>query len=451
MAKRTTRSRVRVVSDGKTLARRKPTTDSRERPTHRRRPHISRIEPDPSAIHVSAYGAPLSPTMGAAASTAAAGGKHSLGADANGAVLREDPLLAVKSYPRLDSSRTIALSDGRTLSYTEYGYCASSSPPNTSASPGRPSSFGPTRHATAVPSAVILFLHGTPGTRFFWHPAHTIAAREARTRVIVPERPGFGLSSPVLPFGTRTLLSYADDLFELLDALGLSNNIPSSTQNPNLSSCPPLYVVGYSAGGPYALALAHAIGQRRSDRKVSIAGVAVVSSLSPPVLQGELRVTDGMSLLSRFGYMLSRRSPILLRAVLKNMAASVTRSRYDAVSDDNTEEENSVFASDIELRRLMGICVLELYGRPHGVTCESEEYVLFAKDWGFQLADLPRNLPVYVYAGEGDIKCTPNMYRVIRESCPNVAQQSHIAKGKGHFYFYELFPSILEDFGLGTT
>src|SRR5947209_12712624 len=62
-------------------------------------------------------------------------------------------------------------------------------------------------------------------------------------RVITADRPGIGLSTAK---PDRSVLGWADDVKELADHLGL----------------PTFAVLGHSAGGPYAAACAHRLGDR---------------------------------------------------------------------------------------------------------------------------------------------------------------------------------------------
>jgi pimeloyl-ACP methyl ester carboxylesterase len=125
------------------------------------------------------------------------------------------------------SGRTIRLADGRTLGYSEYG-----------AAGGRP----------------LLMMHGTPGSRRMFRPAHRDAERLG-LRLICPERPGCGLSSPRLG---ATLDDVAADTEALLDHLGLG----------------PVAVLGVSGGAPHALALVHRLGGR-------VVRLMLVSPLGP--------------------------------------------------------------------------------------------------------------------------------------------------------------------------
>ena len=102
----------------------------------------------------------------------------------------------------------------------------------------------------------VLRLQGTPGSRLSHHPNPALW-RELGVCMLMGDRPGFG-GSTRLP--GRGLWAVADDLARLLDAHGL-DRVP---------------VVGFSGGGPHALALA----ARHPDR---VEGVAVVVGAAPLV------------------------------------------------------------------------------------------------------------------------------------------------------------------------
>jgi pimeloyl-ACP methyl ester carboxylesterase len=112
----------------------------------------------------------------------------------------------VTAVPRSDSA--VRLRDGRSLACAEWGDPA-----------GRP---------------VVLFL-GTPGSRLCCPDAD--ATEALGVRLITLDRPGYGRSDPDPNF---SLLSFADDYAALHHQLGL----------------PPCPIVGWSGGGPYALACA---------------------------------------------------------------------------------------------------------------------------------------------------------------------------------------------------
>jgi len=113
------------------------------------------------------------------------------------------------------SNQTMQLNDGRTIGYAEYGDSA-----------GKP----------------LLYFHGHPGARY---EAEFLAerAKEGGVRLIGVDRPGLGLSTYQ---ARRHLLDWPDDIVELTDYLQIDR----------------FAVVGFSGGGPYALACAFKIPER---------------------------------------------------------------------------------------------------------------------------------------------------------------------------------------------
>jgi pimeloyl-ACP methyl ester carboxylesterase len=121
---------------------------------------------------------------------------------------------------------TVTLGDGRVLSYAEHG------------------------DPDGVP---FIYNHPLPGARNF--NLEDSALRTVRARSFTLERPGIGLSSRA---PGRTLTDWAADVAEFADALGLER----------------FAVVGVSAGGGYALSIAHALPDR-------VTRVGLVCALGP--------------------------------------------------------------------------------------------------------------------------------------------------------------------------
>jgi pimeloyl-ACP methyl ester carboxylesterase len=97
--------------------------------------------------------------------------------------------------------------------------------------------------------APVVYLHGCPDCRLTRHPDDGIATR-AGVRLIAVDRPGYGASDPHDTGDENTLVA---DVVTLADALGIDR----------------FGVLGWSAGGPGALALA-----ARHPERVAVAGVA---------------------------------------------------------------------------------------------------------------------------------------------------------------------------------
>lgn len=134
---------------------------------------------------------------------------------------------------------TLKLSDGRVLGWEEMG----------------------DRHGKPV-----LAFHGAPACRLLFGPASEPAQCHG-LRLIAPDRPGYGLSTP---HPGRTLASWADDVASLMRHLGIE-------------TAP---IVGISGGGPYAVSTAARLGAR-------ISALALVSPL------GEIGVPEAVAMTHR--------------------------------------------------------------------------------------------------------------------------------------------------------
>jgi pimeloyl-ACP methyl ester carboxylesterase len=121
----------------------------------------------------------------------------------------------------------ITLPDRRTLAYTEVG-------------------------ATGRGTPTAVYLHGAPTSRLDLVGLDDELA-DAGVRVISPDRPGYGGSSP---HPGRSMVDHVADIVALADRLGIDR----------------FAVVGLSSGGPYAVAAASVLGGRAIATAV-IAGV----------------------------------------------------------------------------------------------------------------------------------------------------------------------------------
>lgn len=162
------------------------------------------------------------------------------------------------------NDQSITLSDGRLLGFQGLG-----------APDGRP----------------LFFFHGTPGSRLVFSPNDPIAQIPG-LHLIIPDRPGYGLSDPQ---PGRTLLDWPGDVAELADHLGLDA----------------FAVAGESGGGPHALACAY----RLADR------VTMALALSSPAPAGFKGASRGLSLGNRVGLLLGRYAPWLVRRMIRSYAS----------------------------------------------------------------------------------------------------------------------------------
>ncbi len=115
--------------------------------------------------------------------------------------------------------------------------------------------------------APLVYLHGCRDCRLARHPDDGVAARLG-VRLVAVDRPGYARSAPD-PAGTE--VTQADDVAALMDSLGIGR----------------FGVLGWSAGGPGALALAAKHGDRVAVAAVAAGTVPVASEPNPATFAAE--------------------------------------------------------------------------------------------------------------------------------------------------------------------
>jgi pimeloyl-ACP methyl ester carboxylesterase len=283
-----------------------------------------------------------------------------------------------------DSRLWMDLADGRRLAYTVTG---------------------------PADGAPVFYCHGAIGT-----PVNRTLDLEALTaelsvRYIAPSRPGIGGSDP---HPGRTILSFAADARQLVDHLELDA----------------VDVVGVSAGGPYALALSHALGSR-------VGAVAVVSSLSPlcaphatPGLPERIRLPLAMLAhhpvsVRRLGNallpLLSAR-PGLLNRVISAHAAPSERARL--VTPGERRATTAAF---------FGSC-------SGGVGGLVEDYRVYASPWGFDPAQI--TAPVDLWHGVADRLVPVEHALALAAALPHC--ETFLDAEEGHHFFRARLGTILQ-------
>jgi pimeloyl-ACP methyl ester carboxylesterase len=240
---------------------------------------------------------------------------------------------------------TIRLRDGRALAYAEWGPAE-----------GRP----------------VLHFHGVPDGRFSWGGGSLCEDRGVR--LIALDRPGIGGSDPR---PGRSVVDWPADVEELAEQLELDR----------------FAVSGWSAGGAYALACAHALGPR-------IDAVALVSGAGRLDLPGFVeqmstaaawrlaaRVPSAMTLAYSALAVLARRRPGAAQKILFSGASKVDRAVID-----RPDVGTRLVSAYIEAARRGG----------RGLT---EDMQAVLSPWGFDPAGILS--PVHVVHGRRDTVAPP--------------------------------------------
>ncbi len=254
----------------------------------------------------------------------------------------------------------VRLSDGRALSWAEYGDPA---------------------------GAPVFFHHGIPSSRVAAAVMHEGASRSG-VRLIAPERPGFGYSdgSP-----DRAILDWPADLRQLADYLEFER----------------FSVVGVSAGLPYTLACALQMPERL-DR------VALISGLGP-IDSGA--VLEGMSYEWRLIYTLFLKSTRLASLWMRGYGRSVQRRPERVVAEQIKRMpvvDGAILGS--EPTRSNRISDLREAFR-QGPAAAGDEARRHLEPWGFEFSDV--DFPVMLWHGKLDESHPIQMGMRIAAELPN--------------------------------
>lgn len=275
------------------------------------------------------------------------------------------------SSPNQSEMYTRVLLDGRTLAYQCYG-CPT----------GRP----------------LYFFHGFPGSRLQAKLVHEQAAT-AGVCLIAPDRPGFGRSTYA---PDRTILSWADDVAQLADALGHGH----------------FSVLGVSCGGPYALACAHRLA-KRLDYVGLVAGIGPMDV--PSIRREQMRVL-------RLLFSLARIHPVLVAPFLfadRRLFRGDAKRAVQMLARMLTPPDRKLLATDTHLRTRFGASLAEAYVQ--GIAGAIREVQLIAGPRGFLLEHI--TCPVHLYQSGQDRHVPPAMGRYMAERIPNARLRIYPEEG----------------------
>ena len=283
-----------------------------------------------------------------------------------------------------DRREKLVLRDGRSLSFTAIG------PPN-----GWP----------------VFYCHGAIGTPVEATVDLVQIVERVGVRYIAANRPGVGGSDPK---PGRSILDFADDIAALADHLGVER----------------FSLLGVSAGGPYALAIAHRLGTR-VDR------IALCSALSPfcdphraPGLQRRVALPlaalaaapqTARSLGNALLPLLSRH-PRLITAVIAAHAAPSERARLESSSERCAASSSFLDAA----------C--------SGVDGLIDDFLTYAHGWGFDPGDV--GAEVQLWHGAGDPLVPVEHALQLAAALPRC--RVFVDPDEGHHFFRASLEQILE-------
>jgi pimeloyl-ACP methyl ester carboxylesterase len=287
--------------------------------------------------------------------------------------------------PEPDEARcnlTVALPDGRKLGYAEYG------------------------DPQGLP---ILGFHGTPGSRFMFRLADG-PARELGIRLLAPERPGFGLST-YQP--GRTLASYAFDIADFADALGLAR----------------FGVAGLSGGGPYAAACAALLPDR----------VAALGLISPvgPMAGAEKPPSIGKG--HYFVFRFAPRVPPLMAAIFgigRYAFLYAPNAIYGLILGRSSPSDWKILSrAEVRQNLLQGVAE----GCRPGIGAGMQEMALFSRPWNLPLGEI--KAPVLFWQGLSDRNVSVAAALRLAELLPHCTACR--IENAGHYWIFDHIPEVL--------
>jgi pimeloyl-ACP methyl ester carboxylesterase len=247
----------------------------------------------------------------------------------------------------------------------------------------------------------LLRLQGTPGSRLSIPPHHQEWA-DRHLRVIMADRPGFGLSTRL---AERSILDVADDYAVLLDQLQLDS----------------VAVLGISGGGPHALAFAF----RYPERVLALSIVAGVPPLRDDDLSLLPKANATSYLLAKHGWAALHRFTERERDVmLADPVAGLRASMIKAPLDDQR------IMSEPSWQQAHNMGVREALRQ--GAEGWTDEVMAILSPW--QFAPEQVRPPVTWWAGEADINCPIAAVRRYVDRLPSA--QLHVWEGAGHLRQY---------------
>jgi pimeloyl-ACP methyl ester carboxylesterase len=269
-------------------------------------------------------------------------------------------------------NQTIRLKNGRLLGFAEYG------------------------HLEGPP---VLYFTGGNSSRFEgrWFAQ---AALRSGVRLIVPDRPGFGLSTHHLK---RELLDWPSDVLQLVKALSIET----------------FSVFGLSGGGPHVLAVAHEIPERLNR-------VAIVSGTASPDMPDQYQ---GMWPPVKLIFMTAKKLPGVNRFILKQMAGfySNEEQMLKRMKQALPKPDAELIDINPDIIRVFAQATKEAHR--NGVEGDAREWHLYVNDWGFQLKEISKEIKLWY--GIYDQQVPVEMGRYLSKHLAN-SQLVEVEDG-GHF------------------
>lgn len=259
----------------------------------------------------------------------------------------------------------------------------------------------------------IFFLHGTPGSRFFYGPQAKHAEKN-NIRLISYSRPGYGNSTR---HHGRSVSNAAQDVKAIADHLGIER----------------FAVWGFSGGGPHALACASILPKR-------VVAASSLASLAPFDAEG-LDFYDGMGEYNIEDFKLLQSDE---KQWEENNLKDVT-GLLNAGQSQIPEMLGSLF-SEVDRKSLTKTMLRYLVdgwrdGAINGIYGLKDDNISFVKNWGFSVEDI--KVPMQIWQGEQDMFVPFSHGKWLAEKVP--LNDTRLVKGQGHISMFANFHREIQE------
>jgi pimeloyl-ACP methyl ester carboxylesterase len=236
------------------------------------------------------------------------------------------------------------------------------------------------------------------------------AARAAGVRIVSPARPGLDGSTSA---SGRTTAGWAGDVRALLDGLDIEQ----------------ASVFGWSMGGQYALACAALLADRVT-RAVVVAGAL---PLTDDRASRELNKLDTrLTKQSQDRPWVARLTFVAMAQMAKHAPGMWTKILTKDLPDAEAKAVRGLSDSGLADAAAAGL------SSTHGMV---EEYVAWARTWGFDAADV--QVPTTIWQGSADELIPRHWGEALAQQIPGA--RLSMCEGEGHFLAYSHQAEILAD------
>lgn len=285
-----------------------------------------------------------------------------------------------KQTSHINTEGHLILRDGRHLQYAEYG------DPH-----GKP----------------VIHLHGILGCRYERLPDDRLT-KNLGVRLIIPDRPGYGLSEYVPDHG---YLDFAEDLLELVDQLDIQQ----------------FSIMGLSIGAIYGSAFAYKTPQR-------LRSIAMISSTPPFRSFSDFSgIPPSLKLLVAFSKYLPTAAQLIAEIAIKNACANPQK----FLTNIPVGTSDRAIFSRPSLKQHIEECLLA-----GSKDCHSgfvHDILLSAEAWPFPVEDI--RIKIDFWHGTEDLHSPISRIKPVIDAIPD--SRLFQIEGGGHFLIYDHWQEIL--------